>query len=809
MLSLSILGQFSVRVEATETRRVSDLAATTVKEWLSQFDNYSTLVTEIKVRSTIDGIDIILTTANGEQLQSIASTEGNNLIIDIPNARLDLPEEKFVQENPVKGIASVRVTTSGVNNLRVIVMGMTGTPVGEAITTSQGVTISVIPVIPVADTATPDEVIDIIVTAEKTPKNLQDVPISVTAITEQEIEDGDITSLRDIANNTPNFTTYTPSRNFVNYSIRGSSNFNFFARDPVAFYIDDVPYDYVNFLGVEVFDIERVETLRGPQSTLYGKNARAGVVNIITKQPSDEFEFNGNIGYGNFNNFDVQARLSSPIVEDKLAFSLSGSYEERDGYTENTFLDTDIDSQSGFTTRGKLLWTPSEDVSVAFNVSVDGYDDGAQPFVILQSDDPFETEQDFEGFNDLNNDTQSIRVDYEHSAFRLTSITARRFSDTNFEYDSDGGISAIAAVFAVDVNSTVLSQEIRLQSPEESERFEWIFGGYYESRDFNVDESSFATSFGVDITEAEIDEDTFAFFGQASYKPIEALTLTVGLRYEFFDTTLDKADFAEFGGTPTLSFEDVEQDDEILLPRFTAQYNFSPNLMVYGSIARGYNPAGVNYEATVEEVLRYDTETSTNYEIGLKSSLFRDRLNLNLAAFYSPVEDFQLLVSDDSGFSRQIGNADADIAGFEVELRAAPFEGFDVIAGFGYVDATFDDFTNPFRNLQIDGNRLPYSPDYTYNVALQYRANPGIFTRLELQGFGTTVFDNANDFKQDPFVLVNARLGYERDNYGIYFFANNIFDVEYLATAFNFVALGDIASFGAPATVGFQVRSKF
>lgn len=804
---LLVLGKFDSLAYATEIP--FDSPATTIREWRSQLNNYPTIVTEIELRSTIDGVEIVLITADGEQLQGITVTEGNNLIIDIANAQLDLPEKEFFQENPVEGIASITVTTSGVNNLRVLVTGKTGTPVGEAITTSQGIIIGVIPTLPLAETETSDRLIDIVVTAEKTPENIQDVPISVTAITEQEVEDGDITSFRDIAENTPNFTTYTPSRNFVTYSIRGSSNFNFFARDPVAFYVDDVPYDYVNFLGVEVFDIERVETLRGPQSTLYGKNARAGVVNIITKQPRDEFEFNGNIGYGNFDNFDVQARLSTPIVKDKLAFSLSGSYEERDGFTENTFLDTDIDSQSGFTTRGKLLWTPSDNLSVAFNVSVDGYDDGAQPFVILQSDDPFETEQDFDGFNDLNNDTQSIRVDYEHSAFRLTSITARRFSDTNFEYDSDGGISDIAAVFGVDINSTSFSQEIRLQSPEASDKFEWLFGGYYESRDFNVDESSFATSFGVDLTEAEIDEDTFALFGQASYKPIEPLTLTVGLRYEFFEATLDKADFAEFGGTPTLSFEDVEQDDEILLPRFTLQYDFNPNLMVYGSIARGYNPAGVNYEATVEEVLRYDTETSTNYEIGLKSSWFDNRLNLNLAAFYSPVEDFQLLATDSTGFSRQIANADADIAGVEVELRATPFKGFDVIAGFGYVDATFDEFENPFRNQQIEGNRLPYSPDYTYNLALQYRANPGIFTRLELQGFGTTVFDNANDFEQEPFVLVNARLGYERDNYGIYFFANNIFDVEYLATAFNFGFLGDIASFGAPATVGFQVRSKF
>ena len=815
LLVLSALVNLDSLAYGTEDRVESDLPATTVREWRSQLDNFSAVITEIEVISTTEGIEIILNTANNEQLQAITSTEGNNLIIDVANARLELPEREFVRENPADGISAVTVTALDTNIIRVMVTGIAEVPKGEIIPTFQGLTISATPPVPVADTETPNQVIDIIVTAEKKPENIQDVPISITPITEQEAEDGDITSFRDIAENTPNFTTYTPSRNFVYYSIRGSSNFNFFARDPVAFYIDDVPYDYVNFLGVEVFDIERVETLRGPQSTLYGKNARAGVVNVITKPPSNEFEFDGNIGYGNFDNFDAQASVSSPIIEDKLFFRLSGSYENRDGYTENTFLNTDVDSQSGFTTRGKLLWTPTEDLSVAFNVSVDGYDDGPQPFVALEDETPFSIQQDFLGFNDLNNDTQSIRVNYEHPSFRLTSITARRFSDTRFELDSDIRTPSTVniAIQTFDVDSTFISQEIRLQSPEEQEKFEWLLGGYLEFRDFNVNESGFITSTSVSNTQAEIDEDIIALFGQASYKPIEALTLTVGLRYETFDGNLDTESIFESEGFPptVINFEDIEQDDDILLPRFTAQYRFNPSLMVYGSIARGYNPAGLNYAATTEELLKYDTETSTNYEIGLKSSWLDNRLQVNLAAFYSPVENFQLLATaDEIPFSRQIANADVDIAGFELEVRATPLDGFDVIAGFGYVDATFDEFTNPFRKETIDGQNLPYSPEYTYNLALQYRADIGIFSRLELSGFGTSYFDNPNEFKQDPFVLVNARLGYERGNYGIYFLANNIFDVEHLTTAFDFgEQLGKIASYGAPATYGFQFRTKF
>ncbi len=825
LLVLSVLGNFNDIAYATENQVESDLPATTVKEWRvrervhqrrAQLNNSVAVVTNIEIQTTPQGIEVILNTAAGQTLRSIRSTQGNNLIINIPNARLQLTESKFVRQNPTEGISEVRAIALRGNRVRVIISGINGTPTAETVTGTQGLTISATPPVPVADTAPPTQVIDIVVTAEKKPEDIQDVPISITPITEQQAEDGDITSFRDIAGNTPNFTTYnTDSRNFVNYSVRGFSNFNFISRDAVAFYIDDVPYDYTNFLGVEIFDIERVEVLRGAQATLYGRNAQAGVVNIITKQPAEELDFSGRIGYGNFDNFEVQTSFSSPIVEDKLSFRLSGSYESRDGFTENTFLDTDIDSQSGFTTRGKLLWTPTENLSVALNASVDDYNDGAQPFVALDIEDPFEVEQDFDGFTNVNTDTQSVRVDYDHSAFRLTSITARRFSSSDFESDSDifSPPTENLAIQVFDVDSDSISQEIRFQSPEKSDKFQWLVGSYLEFRDFEVNDSGSITAAGTNITEAEVDEDTLAFFGQASYKPIEALTLTAGLRYESFDSKLDnEISFAAPESDPvvTSSFEDAEQDDDIVLPRFVAQYRFNPSLMVYGSIARGYKPAGVNYFADIiEEVLTFDTETSTNYEIGLKSSFLDNRLQLNVAAFYSPVEDFQLQALDVDSFDRLVTNTDADIAGFEIELRATPFERFEMIAGFGFVDATFDEFTNPFGNQELDGNNLPYSPDYTYNLALQYRFLVGIFTRLELQGFGTTFFDNPNELQQDPYALFNARIGYETDNYGFYFFANNIFDTEYLTTAFNFGSLGDIASFGAPATYGFQVRSKF
>ena len=282
LLMLLVLGKFDNLARATEIP--SNLPATTVREWRSrqsrgaarsQINNYPATISQIEVRSTRDGIEIILTTASGEQLQGITSTVGNNLIIDLPNARLDLPEEDKLRENPADGIASVTVTTSGVNNVRVIVAGVTETPIGEIITTPQGITLSVIPVL--AETETPDQVIDIVVTAQKQPENLQDVPISITTFSQEEIEDARIDSFRDVAANTPNFFTTLGDRTFNFQTIRGLGNAGFLTRDSISFFIDDVPYENVHqLLPGALFDLERVEVLRGPQSTLYGRNSQGG-----------------------------------------------------------------------------------------------------------------------------------------------------------------------------------------------------------------------------------------------------------------------------------------------------------------------------------------------------------------------------------------------------------------------------------------------------------------------------------------------------------------------------------------------------
>ena len=798
---------------------------------LPQAQAVITQITEVQL-TTETGLDVILSTADGALKAPSTSVQGNVLMVDIPDATLNLPDgEAFQAIDPIAGIAQVEVSNLSNTIVRVAITGLETPPTTTVRTDPQALVLGIVlGVETAAETAeapaTDEETIRIIITAEKTPEDLQDVPISVTAITADEIEDADITSLEAIARNTPNFSFFpSGDRSFGLYSIRGLSNSSVIAnRDPVDFYLDGVPYGFSAFLDVDLPDLERVEVLRGPQNVLYGRNSLAGVVNLITRKPTNEFEFSGIASYGNFNDLDLRASVSGPVVGDNLFFRLSGSYGSRDGYIRNTFLDDGVNEQSGGTGRAQLLWTPSDAWEIALNASFDDYQDGASAYVPLSQSDPFEAEQNLDGFNDLTVNAQSLRIAYTHPGFRVTSITAHRHSRNDFEYDGDY-TTADAVIRLVDELSTrVFSQEVRLQSPAIADRFEWLVGGYYESNRLDSDDNGFR--YGADampllglpfpegtlnITNSEVNSDAFAVFGQVSYRPIDALTLTTGLRYESTNSTLENFERTiRIPGLPDstlLPLNDVEQDGDALLPRVVGEYRFTPNLMAYGSITRGYRPPGANFGPGSEETATYDAERSWNYEVGLKSSWLDDRLAINLAVFHNPVDDFQVLLFDEIGGSFT-DNADVRITGFELETRATPITGLDFIAGFGFVDAEFTDFTNPFTGNDASGNQLTFAPSVSYNLGMQYRSSIGLFGRVELQGLGKTFFDDANTLEQDPYAIVNARLGYETEDFGVYLFANNLFDTEYINQAFSLPPIGTIASYGAPRTYGIQFRTR-
>lgn len=768
-----------------------------------------------ELRSTATGFTLDLQTANREPLQGITSQSGNTLTIEVVNAQV---QQELSRQNPISGVASIEIRNQSANQVRVTVVGVDSVPAGKVTANQAGLTIEV----QVAEASEEEEVV---VTAQKRPEPQQDVPISLTVLPRQTLEDAQINSLQSIANNTPNFSflpTTAGSPDFAYYSVRGLNNFNFLAsQDSVGFYLDDVPFDYGGFLDLGLLDLERVEVLRGPQSTLYGRSSPAGVVNIISRTPTNQPEVRIQGGYGSYNAREAQLSLSDAIVPNVLAFRLSGAYRAQDGFFKNAFLDRTVGDRQQLLGRAQLLWTPSKEWSVSFNSYVIDNDNGDVVFT-RRDGDPFTTSKPVDGFNRLNSNTQALRVNYDGAGFRATSITARRGTRQE-QLIGDAFFPGVdSARSNIDISSTVWSQEIRLQSPSTANRFRWLAGGYYESRAFNVNTDGFdytptgAAAFGLpsaglDRVRADQNRVTYAAFGQIDYKLVDPLTLFAGLRYETSNLSLDRERTFESGGTVTTTSPRTQDQltSSQFIPRFGAQYRFSPNVAAYATIAKGYRPSGFNYRADTEDTRRYGEERTWTYEAGIKSSWFNDRLTANLAVFHNDVDGYQVLLADQFGFFRNVTNANVKATGLELELKAQVFKGFDVIAGLGYVDSRFKNYRNSFSGADFSDNRVPFSPNLTYNLALQYRSPGGIFARAELRGFGKTYFDDANLVEQDPFALVNLRVGYEWRNYGIYLFANNVFDTRYITSGFLFPPPRVTAGFGEPVTVGFQVRAAF
>jgi iron complex outermembrane recepter protein len=843
LLVYSILLNFPGKVYGTP-KTESNLPATTVKQWRLPFgyasrsqlniNNSVAIVTNIIVQSTPKGIKLILNTTEGKTLRWMSFPEGNNLIVDISNAKLQLPESKFIRQNPIEGISKVKAFTLKKNQIRVVISGVKGTPTGQTVITTQGLTINATPFVPsLAETTPPEEGINIIVTAQKKPEKLKDVPISLTTLSQEEIEDGKIDSFRDVAANTPNFFTTVSDRAFNFQTIRGLGNANFLVRDSISFFIDDVPYDNVHqFLPGALFDVERIEVLRGPQSTLYGRNSQAGVINVISRQPTNSPEITLGASYGNFNQRQLEFSASDAVIKDKLKFRIAGIYDARDGFTENTFLDDDANNLSSVAGRANLVWTPSDKWNIAFNATGAANNDGDNTYVPIDQEDPFETELDIPGDTDLSINTQSLRIGYEGTGFKLTSITAR--NGTNHNYNADGDYSP-EDLFEFDVRqeTTVVSQVIRLQSPDDADRaaypsgnrLRWLVGGYFQDRSYDIDpqqtkfsDAGGAAFFGVEtagnsVIQGRYDQTTFASFGQIDFKPVEPLTLTAGLRYENYDEELSRRNFDIFEGDNSgenTPFTNSSVNDDAVIPKFAIEYSFSPNISTYASVTRGYKPPTQNYSTDDPSLRDVEAEKSWSYELGVKSSWLEDRLSVNVAGFINDVSDLQVALTGDTGFFEDITNAEVLIKGLEIEAKAKPLSGLDLIAGFGYTDAEYTDYINPFTGEDLEGNQLLYTPEFTLNLAAQYRTQFGLFSRVELQGLGNYFFDDENNLKQDSLALVNARIGYEAEQYGIYLFVNNLFDKEYLTSAFVSGTTGStLASYGDRRIFGLQVSSKF
>ena len=631
----------------------------------------------------------------------------------------------------------------------------------------------------------------ITVTAQKQEENVQEVPISITVFTETDIVDKKIESVKDIAPFTPNLTLFDNSGagNFTT-TIRGIQSSGTSFSTSAALLIDGIPILFANGMDETLMDIERIEVLKGPQSSLYGKDTEAGAINIITRKPGNEFI--GKIGaeFGSDNKRQYSFTASGPMVKNKLSLGVSGQHYEKEGFIKNTYLDTISDDRENDSGKITLRWTPVDALEILL-ISTKGKRDDGKSNVNESSVAKPVIHTDMDEYTKTDSFMNSLKIEYNKGTYKLNSITTQRLFDADSLYDYDYSLATGYHVLEK-TSYEKISQEFRLSSQRGG--LNWLIG-FYADKDDNYQNNLSTMSSGSSQTFRNFDGDSIGVFAHVDYKVNEKIGLITGLRYDRDNKEYE--DELDGSNNEDSSYSEIS-------PKLTFKYTQNENLMAYATIAKGYRSGGFHPYSAPGYKKGYDKETLWNYEIGCKTAFMKNRLFLNGAVYYMDIDDMQVKSSVDYGLSYMSNAAKATSKGFELEVTAKATRYLKIFTSFGYNVTEFDDFADFYGNY--DGNVNPYAPKYNYNVGAQYRTQQGYFARADLNGYGKTYLDNANQYNRTAYNLVNAKVGYEAENFDIYFYANNLFDKNYdTIGAYG----GYYRIYSPPREIGVQVAYRF
>ncbi|MCM0756932.1 TonB-dependent receptor [Desulfovibrio aminophilus] len=646
---------------------------------------------------------------------------------------------------------------------------------------------------------------EITVTAEKQEENVQAVPASVTVYTSEQIESFGVDETSRIFEKTPNLHMVKsgPKASLGSFaSMRGITSMHGTAPS-LGFYVDDVYYS--NF-DISLFDVERIEVLKGPQGTLYGRNAEAGIINVVTRKPGNEWSAALDAGVGNHAARTTGASFGGPLVDDELSVRFSGRYQATDGYFTNTATGADdADRSEDVDSRLTLDWRPDDAWDFLWNLEVQDYSAKYAEFARLDGikDHPHDVSLDYDGLADKNAYGSSLRAERDLDGMKLVSITAARTEDTQMNTDGD----FTAADIAVQLRKKsiqLFSEEIRLVS-DTGDPFQWLVGLYafHEDEDLSAWMDRHAAPITNFLQRGDTDTNGAAVFGQASYTFWDRLTCTLGLRY---DRERKSYDYQWKGGA-VFGYADQAGETEKLfqawLPKLAVDYKFSDDLMAYVSASRGFKSGGFNLKS--DPGTAYDAEYTWNYETGVKSEWFDKRLQLNLSVFYIKWDDQQVEVPSYPNFT--IVNAGSSSSkGFEAEFRARPLSGLEMFGGFGYTHSVFDEFND--GTTDYAGKRNPNIPGYTAYLGSTYHFQNGFFVNAEYNRIGKNYFDLANQVAQGDYQTVNAKLGYEHDGYEVYLWGRNLFNATYVTRAFQ-SGTQWFGRAGEPFTFGVNLGCRF
>ncbi|HRW62949.1 MAG TPA: TonB-dependent receptor [Bacteroidales bacterium] len=656
---------------------------------------------------------------------------------------------------------------------------------------------------------------EIIVSASKDQSTYKKMPVSVSFISNTTIQSNEIQSLNQVSSIAANFVMPDYGSKLTSpVYIRGiGSRIN---SPSVGLYVDQVPYFEKAAFDFDFFDIERIEILRGPQGTLYGRNSMGGLINIQTLSPENYQGANINISAANYGNYKLGASYYAKANQ-KLAYSLSGNYNQGDGFYTNTYLNSQVDEFYSAGLRGKIIYNLTDQLRIENIANFDQVEQGGYPYAIFNDSLQIANDINYNQPSSYNRllFSDGLKINYIGNNWKLDNTLSYQLLDDKQKIDQDFTPDSLYFVEQA-MKQNMISDELIIRSTN-NKRYNWLFGafGFMQIFDKSVEADLYSANMWY-IKNYNLNVMSFALFHQSTFQLTPMLLITAGIRYDYETSELNYKYRMERGGAQMANTDTTynKLTDLVLLPKLAISYQLNKST-VYVTYTTGYKPGGFNSTFEEPEQLQFKHENSHNYEIGLKTSVFNRFLFTDIAGFYTVLKNQQIYRTVPSGRGSYLDNAGlSENKGFEIALKNREIKGFQANVSYGYTHSRIikyeeDSITN--YNNQF----TPYIPRHTLAIQLNQIIKIEHNTLLDelrinatFQQQGKTYWNLDNSYYEDAYHMLNAKISLIKNKFQFDIWARNILNTQY--RSFLFEALGNTyVQMGKPFQVGVNVSVKF
>ena len=651
-------------------------------------------------------------------------------------------------------------------------------------------------------------------------------PVSQQAMGERFIENNQLMGIRDLSGMIANF--YMPdygSRQYSPIYIRGiGSRVN---SPSVGVYVDGIPYFDRTVLDMDLFGVSKVEVLRGPQGTLFGRNASAGLINVFTRSPLDYQGTSARVSYGSYNDLLVAASTYNKVSRN-FGLSLAANYHHTDGFLTNTFLNNKADRMNNGTIRLGAAWKPTERWTSRFTATLDLTRQNGYPYA------PYDPQTGILQPIAYNRESSYRRLvgtlgmswRYDADGWSLNSQTAFQHNNGRIEVDQDYSPQDIFAV-KMPHRQNQISQEYTLRSTNDS-RYQWIVGafGFHQQDHFTVYTTRIASKL-YEVNQNKLPTMGFALYHVSTFNIVKGLWASAGIRFDWEKNSLKnfskKIKLTDPNEPPILkpldpkdgwqiTGFDASRIDRQITPKFTLKYQFTPFRMIYATVAKGYKAGGFNAVRETDADYTYKPEHTWNYELGAKWSFLKGLLAFEASAFYIDWQHQQLSVTVPAlgNVVRNVGHSNSK--GFELALNATPLPSLSLQASYGYTYAKMLE-ARMGVGKDYSGNMLPLVPRHTLSFNANYVVNnlgriaDKLMFNANLTGVGPLYWREDNAVKQSFYTLLNLKAALTRGIFTLEVWSRNTLATNYLT--YYFVAPTPMAQKGKPFTIGTTLMVKW